>query len=201
MKKILAFILIAMLLLATPIVAFAEGDPAEEAETETEKTMTETIADYLKSHIEEISVMGTLVMSMIVGGKSKKSILGTVGTVNNNAIAIAENSASTIKTALEEVADIANIVKGYKDEFAALLYEVRKSADEKESLETTLTHVENFLKTAKLATLELSNEVAELLVLANIPTSKKDELYARHVKAVHDLEVVEEVMSHDGKEE
>ena len=87
-----------------------------------------------------------------------------------------------------------------KKDFASLLDEVRKTAEEKQSLETTLIHVETFLKSSKLATLELANEVAELLVLANIPVSKKDEFYARHTQAVHEIESVEEVMSHERKE-
>ena len=85
----------------------------------------------------------------------------------------------------------------YKAEFETVLKEIRKSAEEKKCLEDTLAHVETFLKTAKLATLELSNEVAELLVLANIPNSKKEELYARHKQAVQDLEEAEGVINND----
>ena len=42
----------------------------------------------------------------------------------------------------------------------------------------------NYIKASKLANVELANELAELLVLANIPNSKKDELYSRHIAAV-----------------
>lgn len=205
MKKILAIMLCAMLLFVAPTVAFAEGEEATVPETttteEVEKPMTDIIVDYVKSHIEELSVIGTLILTIVYEIRKHKSLNGSIGTLNNNAIAVAENSANTIKAALTEVGDIAKVVNGYKDEFASLLGEVRKSAEEKKSLEDTLAHVETFLKTAKLATIELSNEVAELLVLANIPNSKKDELYARHTKAVHDLEAAEEVMKNDGKEE
>ena len=205
MKKILAIMLCAMLLFVAPTVAFAEGEEATVPETttteEVEKPMTDIIVDYVKSQIEELSVIGTLILTIVYEIRKHKSLNGSIGTLNNNAIAVAENSANTIKAALTEVGDIAKVVNGYKDEFASLLGEVRKSAEEKKSLEDTLAHVETFLKTAKLATIELSNEVAELLVLANIPNSKKDELYARHTKAVHDLEAAEEVMKNDGKEE
>lgn len=221
MKKIFALILCTLLVCMTPIVVSAEGDSAiatepSEAVTETlpsenetategensasEETVTETIVGYVKSHFEEITVVGTLILTVFYEIRKHRKLNGSIGTLNNNAIAVAESSAKTIKAALAEVEDIGNVVKSYKDEFLVLLTEIRKSAEEKKSLEETLKHVESFLKTAKLATLELSNEVAELLVLANIPNSKKEELYARHTKAVHELEAAEEVTSNDGSE-
>jgi chromosome segregation ATPase len=225
MKRILAFILCTLLICAIPTVAFATEDSSavvdpnasvsdnstteQENATESEisapeteeKTITESIVDYVKAHIEELSVIVTLIVSIFFDKLKHGKLTGSIGTLNNNAIAIAENSSTAIKTALDEVEDIADVVKNYKDEIASLLGEIRKSAEEKQSLEATLSHVETFLKTAKLATLELSNEVAELLVLANIPNSKKDELYARHTKAVHELEVAEEVIGNDGKKD
>lgn len=206
MKKIFVLILCVMLLCATPIVAFAEegetSEPAvEEVAPETEeKSMTEEIVDYFTSHLEEFSVIGTLLGMVIYEIRKHGKLNGSIGLLNNNAIAVAQNSANAVKDALEKVEGIAEVIMGYKEEFAAVLTEIRKNAEEKQSMEATLSHVETFLKTAKLATLELSNEVAELLVLANIPNSKKDELYARHTKAVHELEAAEEVMSNDGKE-
>ena len=210
MKRFLAIILCVVVLVgATSIVAFAEGESPDAVAPDTEVTetvpeaeepMTETIVNYVKEHLEEISVIVSLIAAAIYKKMKDGRLSATLGTLNNNAIAVAENSASTIKKALEEVEDISNVVNSYKDEIASLLAEIRKSAEEKKSLEDTLSHVETFLKTAKLATLELSNEVAELLVLANIPNSKKEELYARHTQAVHELETVEEVMSNVGKE-
>lgn len=225
MKRILMFILCTMLICAIPTVAFAAEDSSAVVEQNTsetdnstteqenategeisapvteEKTISESIVDYVKSHIEEISVIATLIVSIFFDKLKHGKLNGSIGTLNNNAIAIAENSSKEIKTSREEAKDIANMVKDCKDEIASLLGEIRKSAEEKQSLEDTLSHVETFLKTAKLATLELSNEVAELLVLANIPNSKKDELYARHTKAVHELEAAEEVMASDGKKD
>ena len=165
-----------------------------------EKTVTESIADWFKNNLGYISVIATSLLiafyDRIVRGRLSK----TLGTVNNNSIAIAHNSAETINTALLKVENFSNSVESIKKDFASLLDEVRKTAEEKQSLETTLIHVETFLKSSKLATLELANEVAELLVLANIPVSKKDEFYARHTQAVHEIESVEEVMSHERKE-
>ena len=224
MKKILAIILCVMLFSITPIIAFAEngsadatgqnttevGNSSTENESvtegeisppvEDEEPMTEIIVRYVMSHVEELSVIVTLIITMVYEVRKHGKLNGSIGTLNNNAIAIVENSSNTIKAALDEMADMANVVNKYKDDIETLLAEIRKNAEEKESLEKTLANVEAFLKTAKLATLELSNEVAELLVLANIPNSKKEELYARHTKAVHELEAVEEVISNDKAE-
>ncbi len=214
MKKILAFILCAILICATPIIASAEGEPVEEdvtvsetlpseneTEAEDEKTITEIIVGYVKDNIEEISVIGALIVSAFYNKLKNGKLDLSIGTLNNNAIAVAENSAAAIKSALEEVEGIAEVVRNYKDEFAEILSEIRKSAEEKKSIEETLAHVETFLKTSKCATLELSNEVAELLVLANIPNSKKEELYSRHRAAVDAIAVAEttEVKDDDGK--
>lgn len=198
MKRFFVLMLCIMLLCATPVVAFAsEG----EAEVAVEKTMTDEIFDYCKSHVEELSVIGTLILGMFYETRKHRNLNGSIGTLNNNAITVAQNSAETIKTALAEAKGIAEVVIEAKNEIEALLKEIRKSDEEKKSLENTLSHVEGFLKTAKLATIELSNEVAELLVLANIPPSKKEELYSRHRAAVNAISTAEsEVTAHDGEE-
>ena len=58
------------------------------------------------------------------------------------------------------------------------------------------------METSKAANIELSNEVAELLVLANIPNSKKEELYSRHRAVVDAITTTEvsEVNEDDGAE-
>lgn len=209
MRKLLAVILFVMLM-AFPVLTFAEEveptveenvPPVEEVvtEEENEPTMTETIVEYVKEHIEEIFVIVGGVLFAFYEGIVRKKMNGSIGTLNNNAITIATDSAKTIKDALAEVEGIANIVKNYKEEFEAILGEIRKNGEEKQSLEDTLTEVKTFLNTSKLACLEMSNEVAELLVLANIPQSKKEELYSRHTKAVHDLEAAEGVIADDGE--
>ena len=217
MKKILAFILCAVLICAVPIAVSAEeisadtvtdetvadnSAPETESATEAEisPSVTESIVAYFQGNLEEIAVIGSLIVGMFYEIRKHGKLTGSIGTLNNNAITIAENSKEAIKEALAEVTDIAKVVDSYKGEIASLLLEIRTSAEEKKNLAETLAHVETFLKTAKSATLELSNEVADLLVLANIPNSVKDELYARHTKAVHELEAAEEVMSNDGKE-
>ena len=118
-------------------------------------------------------------------------VVKSIVTCNNNAVSISENSHGAIDTALAEVKSVSEVVGTYKDEIISLLAEIRQSDEEKKKLEAALTEVENYLKTAKLANVELSNEVAELLVLANIPNAKKEELYARHRAAVDALDAAD----------
>jgi hypothetical protein len=202
MKRFLVFMLVVMLM-ALPLVASAEE--AEPVTTETtseqaEESMTDIVVEYVKDHIEEILVVIFMAVGSLYEARLRGKLNGSVGTLNNNAISIAQNSAATIKEALAGVEAIAGVVNKYKDDLEGLLGEIRKSAEEKKALEDTLTHVEGFLKTSKLATIELANEVADLLVLSNIPVSKKEELYSRHRAAVDAIAVAEgEVTAHDGE--
>ncbi len=212
MKKIFAFILCAVLLCAVPIVASAEETPIPDetvtqgnnsgAETvpETEQSMTEMIVGYVKSHVEEISVIITLILTMFYEIRKHGKLNGSIGTLNNNAVTVAEKSAAAINSALSKVEGVMDIVDGYKAKIETLLEEIRISEEEKKALADALVRVESYLNTAKIANMEFANELAELLCLANIPNSKKEELYARHMDGVHKLEAAEEVKSDDGQE-
>jgi hypothetical protein len=210
-----------MLILAMPIFVSAETDSADaveqsEAVTEnlpsenenateseisaSEETVTDKIVKYVKSHIEEISVMFTLILSMFYEVRKHGKLNGSIGTLNNNAIAVATNSADAINKALAKVEGISDIVQKYKDEICSLIDEIRESEEEKKALKDALFKVKTYLNTAKLANVEFANELAELLCLANIPNSKKDVLYKRHVEFVHKLEEAEEVKYDDGTE-
>lgn len=210
MKKILV-VLLAMLLFALPIAVYAEdGEPVidepdisetTEDEIPTEEiSITEEIVDYIKSHVEEFSVIFTLLLTIFYEVRKHGKLNGSIGTLNNNAITVAEKSSAAIDNALGKVEGIAEIVKNYKDEMASLLNEVRNSEEEKKALKIALEKVETYLNTAKLANIEFANELAELLCLANIPNSKKDELYAKHMKGVNELAAVEGVIGNDGEE-
>ena len=220
MKKIFALFLCAMLICATPIVAFAESEnnatevtentSAEVIVTESENSASETtvpdkIVGFIKENYEGstfLSLAVTIVVYTYYAVKKHKSLNGSIGVLNNNAIKVASDSAQAVKDALAEAGAIAEVVKGYKEEFNALLSEIRKNAEEKESLEATLISVQKTLETSKLASKELADEIAELLVLANIPNAKKEELYKRHRAAVDAITAAEktEVINHDGKE-
>lgn len=160
-----------------------EEDTKSEAQIQAELT-TEKIVKYVQDHLEEISVIITMILTVFYQVRKHKVLNKSIGTLNNNSVTIAENSSSAVNKALLGVEGVSNVVLSYKDEIATLLSEVRQNAEEKKRLEAALTEVETYLKTAKLANVELANEVAELLVLANIPNSKKEELYSRHLAAV-----------------
>ena len=221
MKKFLALIVCTILIAcAFPISAFAEGESvdvvettveavdtsptteesASEGENSGEKAIpnitTDMIVGYIKDHFEEISVVITLILTAFYNIRKHKLLNKSISATNHNAIAISENSDRAITEALETM-------QGYKKEFTEMLAEYRANAEEKQKLEQTLNEAMAYIKAAKLANTEFSNELAELLVLANIPNAKKDELYSRHLAAVHTINEAEktEVNTDDGGQE
>lgn len=228
MKKLLVLMLCIIIVCALPTFAFAEGEDIGTVDTtaevnevtenlsvtevvpETEppdtelvpdpeaKTTADKIVDWIKENFEEITVVITILVYALYYGKK---LIKSVGTLNNNAVSVSENSKSAITEALAGVSGISAVVSGFTEQMSSLLAEVRKNAEEKKTLEGLIAEVENYLKTAKLANVELSNEVAELLVLANIPNAKKEELYSRHRAAVDALASAEqtEVIVDDGQ--
>lgn len=219
MKRIIAFVACAILLVcALNIFVFAEAELPEapeqvevvtpetttepEVQVEDEPSITETIVDYVKGHFEEISVVITLLLTIFYNVRKHGLLNKSIGTLNNNAISVAENSNISVQNALAEVNRVSATVVGYGETIEKFLTEFRANAEEKEKLAEMLDKAETFIKTAKLANKELADEVASLLTLANIPNSVKDELYARHVNAVHTLAEAEqtEVIHNDGEE-
>lgn len=203
------------------IVTESEISPTEP--TVPEPTIPEQIVGFIKENFEGTSFLSlavTVVVYIFYEIKKHRGLNGSLGVLNNNAITIAKDSAKAIDEAmaragtiaensgvivqkvLSETASIAEVVKGYKDDIVSLLEEIRKNAEEKQSLEDMLHTVQNVLETSKMASKELADEVAELLVLANIPPSKKEELYARHRAAVDAITAAEntEVVNDDREE-
>jgi hypothetical protein len=199
MKKLFVALLCVIMVCAMPLVAFAESaDSAETTGTieNTEewieaKMTTDAIIGYVQSHLEEVSVIITLILTVFYQIRKHASLNKSIGTLNNNAVAVAENSSNAIGEALVGVKSVSDVVEGYKVEMEKLLLEVRSNEEEKRKLAETLATVEKYLETSKAANIELSNEVAELLVLANIPNSKKEELYSRHRAAVDAIAATE----------
>ena len=174
------------------------------AEEEPVLTTAEQIIAYGKENLEEISVVVTMLLTVFYQVRKHKVLNKSIGTLNNNAVKVAENSNDTIQKALEEMGGYSNMVTDYNEKIDNLLEEYRATAEDKQKLERTLAEVHSHLKTAKLANVELANEVAELLVLANIPNAKKDELYSRHlaaVGAIADADKTEVIPDVDGQEQ
>lgn len=165
----------------------SENTGSEDVEADISEAVTlytEKIVAYVKMHLEEISVIITLLLTTFYQVRKHIVLNRSIGTLNNNAITVTENSGAVIDTALKEIASVSSVIKGNNEETAKLLAEVRANEEEKKELKQALLDASAFMKTAKLANVELANEVAELLVLANIPNSKKEELYSRHLAAV-----------------
>ena len=156
-----------------------EPTPEEEA-----KSVTDMIVAWIMDRVEIISCLITIILTTFYQIRKHAVLNKSIGTLNNNAVTVAESSNEAISKALAEVQTASAAVNGYKEEMTSLLTEVRANEEEKMLLKQALEDVKTYLKTARLANVELANEFAELLVLANIPNSKKEELYARHLAAV-----------------
>lgn len=207
MKKLLAFTLCIMLMFAMSIPAFAEETtPVEETTSDAflfdGELSTQEVLDWFKGNFEEISVIVSLIVALFYEVRKHSSLNKSINDTNDNAVTIAENSEAAVKAALTQVETAAATVGTYIDVINTLLDEVRYTAEEKAKLEAIVTEISTHFKIAKLANVELANEVAELLMLANIPNSKKDELYSRHLAAVAAIADAErtEVKEDEGKE-
>ena len=224
MKKILA-ILIALMICVMPLVAFAEdaevveGDNStttEEVPTEGEisapdetpeevTALTDTIVKWIEEHSAELGIIVTLIGYGIVMLKKLGTVIKSAGTMNNNAISMAKTSTEFMGNALTEMQSASGAVTGYQTEIALLLETFRNTAEDKARLENELLEIHKALKLAKESNIEFSNELAELIALANIPNYKKEEMGARHLAAVNAIAeaetVTEEVKKDDGKEQ
>lgn len=185
MKKFISTILCLAVLVLSPILGYVVSNDSE-ALIAGEIT-TEDLILWAQENWSPITIFYALGGAAYYYLKDRKKLDKSIGTLNNNAVTISENGTSIATKALEKVQEISNAVDGYVDKMENLLSEVRANEEEKHKLATTLSTVEKYLETSKAANLELSNEVAELLVLANIPNSKKEELYSRHRAAVDAL--------------
>lgn len=185
MKKFISTILCLAVLVLSPILGYVVSTDSE-ALIAGEIT-TEDLILWAQENWSPITIFYALGGAAYYYLKDRKKLDKSIGTLNNNAVTISENGTSIATKALEKVQEISNAVDGYVDKMENLLSEVRANEEEKHKLATTLSTVEKYLETSKAANLELSNEVAELLVLANIPNSKKEELYSRHRAAVDAL--------------
>lgn len=175
------------------IVTEGEISATEEITTEDPVLTTEAIKAWIEENFEEIVAIVTAICTLIVTIRKLTAVIKSIVTCNNNTVDVAEDSKAAINDALSQVATVSAVVGEYKEMIVTLLAEIRQSDDEKKKLEAALTDVEGYLKTAKLANVEFANELAELLVLANIPNAKKEELYARHRAAVDAIDAADHI--------
>ena len=210
MKKILVFVMCAVMMICVlPVVSFAEEavtDAIVQEGTVDEynfQAITDKVLAYVQANLEELSVIGTLILTVLYQVLKHGALTKSIGILNNNAVTVAEDSRNAIKQSLDKMDSMRLSVIEYKEDIEDLLDEYSETEETKKKLEEELIETRKFLKAAKLANVEFANVLAELLVLANIPNSKKDELYARHlaaVRAIADAENTEVTKDDDGKE-
>ena len=217
MKKILvilAVLMCALMVCVMPVAALEDGMvmDSDVSETETEaptnekpeaaELTTEIIVTYIKEHLEELSVILTMILTVFYQARKHLALNKSITTMNNNTVSVAENSAAAIANTINGMSNMAEVVTSYKAELERTLAEIKANVEEKREMKSMLEKVNKHLETSKAANLEFSNELAELLVLANIPNSKKEELYARHRASVDALEAAEiaEVKEDDREE-
>ncbi len=154
-----------------------ESEPVWE---DVKNTISDKIVNWILPHIEEISVIITLILSIIYNIRRNRALDKSVGTLNNNAITIAQSNAEAMSKA-------SGAVIGYQTDIKALLEAFKTTAEDKQRLEGELVEIKNYLHTATKSNLEFADELAELLGLANIPNYKKEEIGARHLAAKKDI--------------
>ena len=228
MKKIFLCLLCILMVCAIPCSVFAEdiqtGNESTATETsaegaisapteapseyteieEPEKTLSEKFEDWILSHFEEILVIITLIVTDFFNRRKHKLLNKSMGTMNNNAVTIAQNSSDMMAQALLSMQNASGAVTAYDSRIDAVLEAYRLTAEDKERIEKELLEVKAYLKTAAEANLEFSNELAELLDLAKIPNFKKEELGKRHLSKVDAIKAAmeealrtKEVVEHD----
>jgi methyltransferase-like protein len=174
----------------------AEEPPVETPPVETPKDETplpfeeevemvsEQIKEWIIANAEEISVILTLIGGCLAVFMRLKTVIKSARTMNNNTITIAKASSDAIAQALASMENTSGAVTGYEAKIVALLEAFKNTAEDKARLEAELVEIKNYLKTATEANIAFSNELADLIALANIPNFKKEELGSGHVAQV-----------------
>jgi hypothetical protein len=213
MKKIFALILCFMFI-AVPISAYAENESEEtiteeilpeetvipkenptsapEGDTgnnwnEVKDTISGAFVKWVEPNLEEIGVVVTLIGYGIVLFKKLASVLKSLGIMNNNTITISKENANRMEQAMTAVTGYEERIKVLLEHYTSLAETLVQTAEDKKKLESELVEIKNYLKISADANLEFSNELAELLGLANIPNYVKEEIGARHVAAKNNI--------------
>lgn len=153
--------------------------------------LSKKFEEWVVPNLEEISVVITMIGTLFYQIRKNKLLAKSMGVMNNNTVAIAEQSSTMMNQALTGMENVSNIVTAYDARIAALLEAHKATAEDKERLEKELTEIRTYLKTSAESNIEFANELAELLGLANIPNYKKEEIGARHLAAVKSIKTAE----------
>lgn len=162
-----------------------EGTEETPADEDLTALLSKQFEEWVVPHLEEISVIITMIGTLFYQIRKNKALGKSIGTMNNNTVTIAEQSANMVTQALTGMENVSAIVTAYDARIATMLEAFRATAQDKERLEKELAELKCYFRTSAQANLEFSNELAELLNLANIPNFKKQEIGARHLAAVN----------------
>ncbi len=215
MKKIIAIMVGLMLIFAMPVLCFAEeaeaGEAADttvtednsttETETPTEeektpsedapavedqlKTITDAIAKFLEENGIDIAQIVTFITGALAVVMKIRESIKAAKVLNNNSITISKENATFMAQAQSALEGVSAIVTKYEGDINKLLEAFKVTAEEKVVLEREIVEINAQFKVLAEANIEFSNELAELLSLANIPNFKKEEIGARHAAAVN----------------
>ena len=190
MKKNLIATFCILLVCAFPLAVSASGAEVS-ADTEPTSLLSKKFEEWVLPHLEEISVIVTLAFSSVYQIRKNKLLTKSMGAMNHNTVAVAEQSADMMTQAREGLENAAASVKSYEARIGELLEAYRSTAEDKKSLEREMQELRAYCQTATEANVEFANELAELLSLANIPEYKKEEIGARHLAAVRAIEAAQ----------
>lgn len=202
MKKILILIVCLLMVFAFPISAYAEELPAENEVVEEELTneidwvevkgeVSAFILNWIKPHIEEISVIITLVFWVINSARDRKKTHKDMAVMNNNTITMANNSNEKMTEALVLMQASSDAVTQYDGRITELLDAFNTIMRENGALRSEFGELKKYLHSSAESNIEFANELAELLALANIPNYKKEELGKRHIASVDAIRMAE----------
>lgn len=137
-----------------------------------------------------------------VAEKSVGIVQEALGEAREIMKALSDGNAAALTETLGKAETIAETVVSFKEVMETFLERIGDIESDKVATREALLKACNTMEACKKASIEEGNIVAELLMLANIPNSKKEEIYARHLSAVNAIAETEksEVATDDGKE-
>lgn len=182
-------------------------DVAEDIENAKAETWSGAFLGFIKENFTESSLIAfalALASFCIEHFSSNKNLKKHIGILNGNAIEIAETSAKKTDDNTQQLQLMKEQMTAWQEalegKISLTLNVVTKTAEEREALEAALAKNNDLMNKAVIALMENSDEIANLLLMSNIPTSKKEEMYNNHYEAVKAIKgVVSEVNTGDGE--
>lgn len=161
-----------------------DEEQAEHSWTDVKTTVSDAILEWVYDNYDKALVTLFLIMTALYEKVRDKRNYKVMGTLNNNAITVATDGKAFMANALATIERVVEVIIKFTEKIDELLKQYRQTAEDKARLEAELVEFKNYLKTATDANIAFSNELANLIALANIPNYKKEELGSAHVMQV-----------------